>query len=55
MKSKILVLDVDFIGGQSNGLTAQEEKALSEYFAKKKQTAAKRAKTRTAKLTKTTA
>lgn len=44
MKSKIVELDIDFIGGQT-GLTAQEEKALSEYFAKKKLTANKRAKT----------
>jgi hypothetical protein len=45
MKSKNIELDIDFIGGQP-GLTAQEEKALSVYFAKKKQMALKRAKTK---------
>lgn len=54
MKSKIIELDVDFIGGQTS-LTPQEEKSLSEYFAKKKETTAKRAKTRVAKRPKTTA
>lgn len=53
MKSKRIELDVDFIGGQP-GLTSQEEKALSEYFAKKKQIAIKRAKTRVSKRTKVT-
>ncbi|MBP7262151.1 MAG: hypothetical protein KBB37_12780 [Bacteroidia bacterium] len=54
MKKKNTELDVDFIGGQT-GLTPQEEKALSEYFAKKKQVAQKRAKTRVANRSKTTA
>ncbi len=54
MKSKLVELEVDFIGGQ-NGLTAQEEKALSEYFAKKKQIAFKRAKTKVSKRTNVTA
>jgi hypothetical protein len=54
MKSKIIELDVDFIGGQT-GLTKQEENALSAYFAKKKQTSAKRVKTRVTKRSKTTA
>jgi len=35
MKAKKLELDVDFIGGQGP-LTAEEEKALSEYFRRKK-------------------
>jgi hypothetical protein len=43
MKKKNTELDVDFIGGQT-GLTPQEEKALSEYFAKKKQVAQKTCK-----------
>lgn len=54
MKSKIVQLDVDFIGGQS-ALTIQEEKALSEYFAKKKQAASKRTKTKATKRLKETA
>ena len=54
MKSKIVELDVDFIGGQA-GLTAEEEKSLSAYFAKKKQVALKRAKTRVTKRSKVTA
>lgn len=54
MKSKIAELDVDFIGEQT-GLTTQEEKALSAYFAKKKQNAAKRTKTRVNKRVKATA
>lgn len=54
MKSKKTELDVDFIGGQS-GLTSQEEKALSAYFAKKKQIALKRAKAKTTKRSKITA
>lgn len=53
MKSKIVQLDVDFIGGQS-ALTAQEEKALSEYFAKKK-AASKQPKTRISKRSKANA
>ena len=36
MKTKKLELDVDFIGGQGS-LTIDEEKALSEYFKKRKQ------------------
>jgi hypothetical protein len=35
MKNKKQILDVDFIGGQGE-LTSTEEKALSEYFNKKK-------------------
>ena len=35
MKTKKLELDVDFIGGQ-DCLTAEEEKALSEFFKKQK-------------------
>lgn len=35
MKNKKHILDVDFIGGQGE-LTSTEEKALSEYFNKKK-------------------
>lgn len=54
MKSKIIELDVDFIGGQG-GLTPQEDKALSEYFAKKKQAAAKRTKSRVTNRSKATA
>ena len=37
MKIKRVELDVDFIGGMG-ALTPQEEKALSEYFKKRKQT-----------------
>ncbi len=36
MKSKKIELNVDFIGGMG-ALTVQEEKALSEYFKKRKQ------------------
>jgi hypothetical protein len=36
MKTKKIELDVDFIGGQGS-LTIDEEKALSEYFKKRKQ------------------
>jgi hypothetical protein len=53
MKSKRIEFDVDFIGGQS-GLTSQEEKALSEYFAKKKITTKRRIKSRTTKRPKAT-
>ena len=35
MKTKKSELDVDFIGGQSS-LTAEEEKALSDFFKKRK-------------------
>ncbi len=35
MKTKKTELDVDFIGGQS-ALTATEEKALSDFFKKRK-------------------
>lgn len=35
MKAKKLVLDVDFIGGESP-LTVAEEKALSDFFKQKK-------------------
>ena len=35
MKNKNIELDVDFIGGQGS-LTDTEEKALSEFFEKKK-------------------
>jgi hypothetical protein len=35
MSNKKQILDVDFIGGQGT-LTLSEEKALSEYFYKKK-------------------
>jgi hypothetical protein len=35
MKNRKHILDVDFIGGQGE-LTSTEEKALSEYFNKKK-------------------
>ena len=35
MKAKKLELDVDFIGGQGS-LTIDEEKALSEFFKKRK-------------------
>ena len=35
MKTKNIELDVDFIGGQGS-LTETEEKALSEFFRKKK-------------------
>lgn len=53
MKSKRIELDVDFIGGQS-GLTSQEEKALSEYFAKKKNATKRRIKSRATKRPKAT-
>jgi len=36
MKTKKIELDVDFIGGQGS-LTIDEEKALSEFFKKRKQ------------------
>ena len=36
MKPKKVELEVDFIGGMG-ALTQQEEKALSEYFKKRKQ------------------
>lgn len=51
MKSKKVELEVDIIGSQS-GLTPLEEKALGEYFAKKKQVATRRLKKRVAKRTK---
>ncbi len=35
MKTKKIVLDVDFIGGMGP-LTSEEEKALSEFFKKRK-------------------
>lgn len=35
MKTKVIELDVDFIGGQS-GLTKAEEKALSDFFRQRK-------------------
>ena len=54
MKSKSIELDVDFIGDQT-GLTPQEEKALSEYFAKKKQNAQRRSKAKPVKRSKATA
>ena len=37
MKTKKNELDVDFIGGQGS-LTAEEEKALSDFFRKRKMT-----------------
>ena len=40
MKTKKSELDVDFIGGQSS-LTAEEEKALSDFFKKRKKSNAK--------------
>lgn len=36
MKTRILELDVDFIGSQEP-LTSSEEKALSEFFSRKKE------------------
>lgn len=46
MKNRKHILDVDFIGGQGE-LTSTEEKALSEYFNKKKlKPAAKKYKSR---------
>ena len=53
MKSKIVELDIDFIGGQS-ALTVQEEKALSEYFTKKKKASSKQTKSRIVKRSKAT-
>lgn len=35
MKTKKVILDVDFIGGMG-ALTSDEEKALSEFFKKRK-------------------
>lgn len=40
MKTKKIELDVDFIGGQEP-LTKEEEKALSEFFSKRRLTAKK--------------
>jgi hypothetical protein len=37
MKKKILDIDIDFIGGQGP-LTVEEEKALSDFFRKRKNT-----------------
>lgn len=49
MKTKKTELDVDFIGGMG-ALTSQEEKALSEYFKKRKQTSNKTKKSTKPKL-----
>ena len=49
-----VVLDVDFIGGQG-ALTADEEKALSDFFRQKKLSAKTKAKTKESKRPKTTA
>ena len=40
MKTKIIDLNVDYIGGQGS-LTDAEEKALSEFFQQRKQTSIK--------------
>ena len=53
MKSKVIKLNVDFIGGQS-ALTLQEEKALTEYFAKKRIATSKRRKAEATKRSKAT-
>ena len=37
MKTRKAGLDVDFIGVQDSSLTQEEEKALSDFFAKSKQ------------------
>jgi hypothetical protein len=53
MKAKKIELDVDFIGGQGP-LTAEEEKALSDFFKKRKmdtKRAADNKKVKTAKST----
>jgi hypothetical protein len=42
MKSKKIELDVDFIGGQE-ALTQSEEKAINDYFKKRKLVSKKRA------------
>lgn len=39
MKTRNGALEVDYIGGQNASLTNEEEAALHDFFAKKKQTA----------------
>ncbi|MCL6259548.1 hypothetical protein M3O96_10635 [Aquiflexum sp. TKW24L] len=39
MKTRKEALDVDYIGGQDDSLTHEEEIALHDFFAKKKQAA----------------
>ena len=46
MKTKIIDLDVDYIGGQGS-LTDAEEKALSEFFRQNKKTSNKAGNKRT--------
>lgn len=56
MTHKKIELDVDFIGGQE-GLTKEEEKALSDFFKKRKLTSQQRSaknKTKTIKRSNTT-
>ncbi len=56
MTRKKIELDVDFIGGQE-GLTKEEEKALSDFFKKRKLTPQQRStknRTKTVKRSKTT-
>ena len=56
MKTTTLNLDVDVIGGQGT-LTAEEEKAISDYLMQRKLSRANpiKSKSRTTKRTKTTA
>ncbi len=37
MKNKVKELDVDFIGGQGNPLTKEEEKAISDFIRAEKE------------------
>ncbi|MFA9388714.1 MAG: hypothetical protein ACERKD_02840 [Prolixibacteraceae bacterium] len=57
MKHKKIELDVDFIGGQNDTLTKEEEQALHAYFEKRKLTLQKQhsnTKSKSAKHTTTT-
>jgi hypothetical protein len=41
MKTTKLELNVDFIGGQGNSLTTEEQKAISEFIKQRKLTSSK--------------
>ena len=53
MKAKKIELDVDFIGGQEP-LTAEEEKALSDFFKRRKMDSKRTADNRKVRTTKST-
>jgi len=52
MKNRAKELDVDFIGGQNNPLTKEEQLAISDFIKKLKDRRTKNAKRNTVKLEK---